>query len=39
MGEDIGDGELDRFAALQADIESEFAELTGAGETSDATHG
>ena len=39
MGEDIGDGELPRFAALQGEMEREFAELTGKGETSDATHG
>jgi V/A-type H+-transporting ATPase subunit A len=39
MGEEIGDGELPRFATLQAEMEREFAELTHTGETSDAAHG
>ncbi len=36
MGEEIGDGELPRFAALQAAVEAEFAALT---EAADAPHG
>jgi V/A-type H+-transporting ATPase subunit A len=39
MGEDIGDGELDRFAALQAAMEREFADFAPTSETSDAAHG
>jgi len=39
MGEDIGEGELPRFAALQADVEREFAELTRTSEGADAAHG
>jgi hypothetical protein len=36
MGEEIGDHEVARFAALQATVEAEFAALT---ETADAPHG
>ena len=39
MGEEIGDGELPRFAELQAAMEREFAELTQRTEGSDAAHG
>jgi V/A-type H+-transporting ATPase subunit A len=39
MGEEIGDGEIARFAALQAAMEREFAELTHENEGSDAAHG
>jgi V/A-type H+-transporting ATPase subunit A len=38
MGEDIGDGDLPRLAALQAAMEREFAGLVPATEASDATH-
>jgi hypothetical protein len=39
MGEEIGDQELPRFAEIEAAMEREFAELTHAGEASDAAHG
>jgi V/A-type H+-transporting ATPase subunit A len=39
MGEEIGDGEFARFAALQAQVEREFAALMPAAEDSDAAHG
>jgi len=39
MGEDIGDGELARFDALQAAIEREFAALGQPAKVSDAAHG
>jgi len=39
MGEEIGDGELPRFAEIEAAMDREFAELTHASETSDAAHG
>jgi len=39
MGEEIGDGELPRFAEIEAAMEREFAELTHASEASDAAHG
>ena len=39
MGEDIGDGELPRFDALQAAIEREFATLTQPAKVPDAAHG
>jgi V/A-type H+-transporting ATPase subunit A len=39
MGEEIADAELGRFAALEADLDREFAELIHASETGDATHG
>ena len=38
MGEDIGDGELGRFAELQARVERELAQLTPEKEASDAAH-
>ena len=39
MGEEIGDGELPRFAEIEAAMEREFAQLTHESETSDAAHG
>ena len=39
MGEEIADAELARFAALEADLDREFAELIHASEAGDATHG
>ena len=39
MGEEIGDGELPRFAELEAAMEREFATLTHDREGSDAPHG
>jgi V/A-type H+-transporting ATPase subunit A len=39
MGEEIGNGELPRFAELQAAIEREFAELAHPAEGADAAHG
>jgi len=39
MGEEIGDGELPRFAEIEAGMEREFAELTHASEASNAAHG
>jgi hypothetical protein len=39
MGEEIGNDELPRFAALQAAMESEFAELARENEGADAAHG
>ena len=39
MGEEIGDAELARFAALEADLDREFAELIHASEAGNATHG
>jgi len=39
MGEEIGDGELPRFAAIEAAMETEFAQLTHECEASDAAHG
>ena len=39
MGEDIGDADLGPFAALQAEIEREFAQLTTTSEAADATDG
>jgi V/A-type H+/Na+-transporting ATPase subunit A len=39
MGEDIADTDLDRFAALEANLDREFAELTHVSEARDASHG
>jgi len=39
MGEEIGDAELARFAALEADLDREFAELIHASEAGNAAHG
>ena len=39
MGEEIPDTELARFAALEANLDREFAELIHASEAGDATHG
>jgi V/A-type H+-transporting ATPase subunit A len=39
MGEEISDSDLARFAALEADLDREFAELSHAVEAGDATHG
>ena len=39
MGEEIADTELARFAALEANLDREFAALVHASEASDATHG
>ena len=39
MGEEIADAELARFAALEAELDREFAELVHAHEAGDATHG
>ena len=39
MGEDIADTELARFAALEANLDREFAELLHANEAGNATHG
>jgi V/A-type H+-transporting ATPase subunit A len=36
MGEDIGEQELDRFAALEARVEAEFATLANSVEAADA---
>jgi len=39
MGEEIADSELERFAALEADLDREFAELVHSSEATDASHG
>jgi hypothetical protein len=39
MGEDISDKELATFAALEANLDREFAELIHVTEAGDATHG
>jgi V/A-type H+-transporting ATPase subunit A len=39
MGEEIGDGELDRFAPLEAAMEREFTDLLQASEGAHAAHG
>jgi V/A-type H+-transporting ATPase subunit A len=39
MGEEIGDSELDRFAAIETAMEREFGALTHDSETNDAAHG
>jgi V/A-type H+-transporting ATPase subunit A len=39
MGEDIGEQELDRFAALEARVEAEFATLANSVEAADAAYG
>jgi hypothetical protein len=39
MGEEISDAELARFAALEANLDREFAELIHANEAGHATHG
>ena len=39
MGEEIADSGLDRFAALEADLDREFAELAHSSEATDASHG
>jgi len=39
MGEEIADAQLERFAALEADLDREFAGLVHANEAGDATHG
>jgi V/A-type H+-transporting ATPase subunit A len=39
MGEEIGDGELDRFAVLEAAMEREFTDLLQVSEGAHAAHG